>query len=359
MKSQTTIMDIARHAKVAPSTVSRALASDTTRISKKTRDKIKQIADTLNYTPNKMARGLATGQTNIVGIILPDLYNLFIIEILGAIEERLAILGYESRILQFHNKNNLFEERIRELIQDRAKAIILVPSDLSNTPPQIYQDVVNNPNASLPIILFSDRFLTHNKYTVTGDNILGAKIAVQHLIDLGHRRIALVTGPLSNSTLNIRFKGYKEALKENGIEYDEKLLGLDVFQGESPQLARPPIFSAIDSLLKIENPPTAFFICSDFMALPVIKYLKENNLRVPEDLSIVGFDNIKLCTHMAEPLTTVEFSKQTMANGVVEILENWVSSNGDLEPINIKIEPKLIVRNSTCLPKITVVSDKK
>ena len=95
------------------------------------------------------------------------------------------------------------------------------------------------------------------------------------------------------------------------------------------------------------------------MALPVIKYLKERNLRVPEDLSVVGFDNIKLCAHMAEPLTTIDLSKQMMADGVVNIIENWVSSDGDLEPINIKIEPKLIVRNSTCLPKISIVSGKK
>ena len=354
-------MDIARHANVAPSTVSRALNSNTTRISEKTRDKIKQIADTLNYTPNKMARSLATGRTNIIGIVVPDLYNPAIIEMFGEIEERLTTLGYESRILQFHNRIETFEERIRELVQDRAKAIIIVPSDFSNNPPQAYQYIINNPNASLPVILLSDRFFTHNKYTVTGDNILGAKIAVQHLIDLGHQRIALVTGSLGNSTLNDRFKGYKLALEENGIEYDEELLALDVFvfQNSSLRISRPLILSAIDNFLAIENPPTAFFIPSDYMALPVIKHLKEHNLRVPEDLSVVGFDNIKLCTHMAEPLTTIDLSKQTMANGVVAILENWISSDGKLDSVNLKIEPKLIIRNSTCPPKITVASAKK
>ena len=303
MANKVTMKDVANAAGVSVASVSRAFENNGDKIKDQTRLRILEAAKELGYSPNRLAQGLATGSNQVIRIIVPNLQNPWLACMLEELDQELTRHGFESSVHFCHMDLRQLEDQIRIAVENRVRGIVLFPSDFSDYPPLIYRELMSQATPPLPIVLVSDRFITQSRYVVNGDNVAGAKLAVEHLIELGHKRIGMITGAMTNSSLRDRYEGYKAAHQLAGLEIDESLIGFDTFSVDSSHA-----FRCVESLMNRDDRPTGVFVCSDFMALPVLRYIKSLGLSIPEDVSVVGFDNIDLCEHLADPLTTIEFS---------------------------------------------------
>ena len=345
-QNKITIADVAKAANVSSATVSRAMTPGAYGINKITRQKVMDIVSELGYSPNPHAQSLASGKTNAIGIILPDLRNPFHTELAEKIEKEIQkLFNCEAWILVGHNDTQKVNNHIKTLLNQRTRGIILLPTDHGDSPPAIYRELLNETEPPLPVVLVANSYITHNRYLVCGDNVLGAKMGVEHLIKLGHRKIALITGNFRNTSLRERFEGYKLALGENGINVDDKYVISESFF--TSQVSN--IYERIRSLFSNPDSPTAIFVCSDYLALITIRCLRRLNLSVPEQISVVGVDNINFSEDLQENLTTVDFSISQMAKDAVQILYDWNISKGKLEDRIIRAKPRLVIRNTTAI----------
>ena len=340
MAEKITIADVARKASCSLSTVSRAFSEQHINIS--TKKRIMDIANDLGYSPNRLAQGLASGLSNSYSIIIPDNQNPFYTALAESLQNKLESFGWDSWIVFCQNNPTHLQTQMRRLLDHHVRGIIIFPSNLCDQAPYLYRKIMEEKNPTVPIVLVSERFMTHNRYVVNGDNFTGSKLAIQHLASLGHRRIALVTGSMNNSSLRERYDGYRAALEEYGLQIDESLMLLNAFSRINSNEIKQ-----FCSKLTMSDRPTAVFVCSDFRALPIMRHIRNAGLRIPEDISVMGFDNIWLVEQLGEQLTTVEFPVQEIVSDVVKILTDWTNSNGQIEDRDIRIKPRLIVRGST------------
>jgi LacI family transcriptional regulator len=287
----------------------------------------------LGYRPNILARSLRKGKTKTIGLILPDSANPFYAE-----------LGHALENSAFHKKNNIIlcntnssveRERLYFdlLVGKQVDGIIL---DTEEKDPHFLKRHLPE---DYPIVQV-DRDFSENIFdTVLTDNFLGGCLATRHLIDLGHKRIACVTGPATFLGAMKRLHGYKQVLAEFGIPPDQDLIECGDFTVASGHLAAR-------RLLNLHEPPTAVFICNDMMAIGFVRSAIEMRLKIPEDISIVGFDNIELCNYLYPTLTSIAQQKEDIAEKTIQLLLDRIEEP-KLPPQLVLIPPKLIVREST------------
>jgi len=350
MSHRITILDVARAARVSPSTVSRALTGQNYRLSQGTRDRIVRLAAQMGYSPNPIARGLATGVTDAVGIVVPGLRNPYPLEFVEQAEKHIARLGYETWLLFCHNDRQLMEARLRTLLAHRVRGIFFTPADFCDRPMPFYHQLLDQFHSTLPVVLFNERFDSRNRFVVNGANFDGAIQAVEYLLRLGHRRIAFLAGAMANSSLRDRYQGYRTTLMRHNIPFDEALVLTHIWCQDMTY-----DFAPIRAVLDLPDPPTAIFSCSDFIALAVMRFLKDGGWRIPDDISVMGFDNIELCNYLAEPLTSVGFSLDEMAAQAVQILQDFWASDGNICARDICIPARLFIRKSTALNKMMTI----
>lgn len=326
-----TIKDIARIAGVSPSTVSRSL-NDYPNISKKTKEKIKKIADELGFEFNEAARSLNKKKTNTIGVIIPQFFDdmrgeIFFANFLGKLIKEAQLKGYHIRIEYEIEKNY-----IRRMIQSRSVDGLLLAN------PYISKEDVNFIiNKKIPYIFLhylSENYINSEVNYVRTNQEKGGYLATKYLLEKGRKRILTLSGLSINYEFIERTRGYKKALKEFGIE-DEYIWDIDVtFEAAK---------NAIKKNKKILKDINAIFAQTDLMALGVIDALNELGMKIPEEISVVGFDNIQIGTYFKPKLTTVEQPIDKLAKIGVKNLIDLMNKN-----INIKkfIDPKLVVRES-------------
>lgn len=287
-----TIKDIAEMCGVSVTTVSLVLNNKKVRTSAQTKQKILEIAAKYNYTPNSFAVGLATRRTNTIALLVPDISNGFFSQIAKHLESNFGKHGY-NLVLCNTDDYAAEQEKYLQLMLNRGidALVICVANDRSETMGILDDFAADN----VPVIAF-DRFFDNLKCPlVVTDNKSGARDIVEYLISLGHRRIACISG--SNSQLySERLDGYMQALSENGIDYDKNLVRNGDYRYESG-------YNLTKELLCAK--PTAIFACNDMMAYGAYKAIEENGMSIPEDISIVGFDDLMFSSLLSVPLTTV------------------------------------------------------
>ena len=332
-----TIKDVAKHAGVSPATVSLALNYPDSAISKETRERIKNVVHDLGYRPNRLAASLATKKTNTIGLIVPDNSNFFIVAYSNCIEHVMREYGY-TMILG--NSDDSVEKTLQYLydFSDRGvDAIILTQSIFKDTEDtRLCMDAVNS--LQVPVALV-DRFpKDHISASVQVNDFLGGYLAFKHLLDLGHRRIGIVSGEMYMYCCTERLDGCKAALSEYGIPYDASLLYEGNFQIESGIKALPYLLG---------KSVTAIFAFNDMSAYGLYKEARNYSLKIPEDISVVGFDDLLFSDVIYPPLTTVVYPVNEVAVSVVERLVKLIQTGSVDTSEPIIFDPTLKVRGST------------
>lgn len=327
-----TIKDIARLAGVSTTTVSRIINNKYDSVGEETKEKVLNLIKELNYKPSSIARSMVTKKTKTIGLILPDISNSFFPNLARGIEDYSISKGYSA--LLCNSDNNLEKENlyIDTLIEKNVDGIIITTSYTwseesfkkirDNGIPLVVLDRINNSND------------IYNVYTKSTD---GAYSAIKYLIENNHRKIGCITGPLEFEISNLRLEGYKKALKDSGINYAEEYVREADFKIELGKKC------ALDLLR--ETDVTAVFACNDMMAIGVYQACKELKLKIPKDISVVGFDNIDISELVNPPLTTVNQNMYSMGKEAAKMLINIIEDL-EVEEKNKELKAELVIRES-------------
>ena len=333
---EVTIYDIASKLNLSSATISRALKDDPL-VSKKTRKKIFELAEKLGYRSNHFAKNLRSQETNTIGFMVHELQSNFINSVLTGVEKITTDAGYdliithssESYIKEAANAKNLFHKRVDGLIAS-------LSFDTKN-----FDHFRLFVEKGVPVIFF-DRVEQSNENTVVIiDNYKCGYKATQHLIEQGCRRIAHVTSNLARNVYAERFRGYRDALFDQGIAFDESMLII------SDLSEKAGIESAL-KILAMKPVPDGAFITNDFVAAVCMRTLKESGISIPADIAIVGFNNDAI-GHLIEPaLTTINYPGREMGEVAARTLVNHLKGISTIQNINtIIINSDLVIRKSS------------
>ena len=333
------IKDIARAAKVSHPTVSRAL-SDSPLVKGETAKRIRQIAKNLGYRPSAIARSLATKKTNTIGVVVTSIADPFIADVISGVEEAANDHGY-SVFLANSNADPDREVKVVHSFHERRVDGILVTASRVGA---LYVPLLSQ--LKVPIVLINNQHPDETDefvYSVTIDNIKASTAVMRHLIGLGHKRIAYI-GDRGGFQSDIeRLAGYRQALAFADYPFLPRL----VVHGDGKPEGGG---QAMKELLTLQDPPTAVFCYNDMSALGALRTLHRHRIRVPEDLSLVGFDDLAIASYTSPLLTTVSQPKQQMGRMAMEMMIKLLSRIAS--KTNIKVEGELIIRESTAPPKL-------
>jgi LacI family transcriptional regulator len=338
MNKKVNIKDIARIAKVSHTTVSRAL-NDKSRIRKETKEKILSIAKELGYRPDFIARSLVMKRTKTLGLVITNIANPFYTELAWGIEKTATKLGY-SIIFCSTQSDISIEKQYIEMLRSKGVDGIVFSSAHMEDP-----NIVVLAEEEFPIILVNRRTyhpIVKEKVDYVGvDNILGGFLAVEHLIKLGHKRIGVIGGSAESSVGLERLEGGKKALKTYGLEQrSDYFLEGNFLKKSGYQRAK--------QFLKMAEMPTAIFATNDYMALGVYQAILEEGLRIPEDVVLIGFNDIEFSSMQGIELTTIGQKKFEMGTIAVEMLVEKIEKGDDWHSAKeIFLMPELIIRK-TC-----------
>jgi DNA-binding LacI/PurR family transcriptional regulator len=332
------IKDIAREANVSYSLVSRAL-NDSPRVNAQTKARIQRLAAEMGYLPSAVARSLVTRRTNTLGIVVTTITDLFFAEVIHAIEETALNQGYNVILTNSGGQPERELAALRSLRERRVDGIILISGCSNETSCQ-------DEGIGIPIVIINNVHREHIGYSVEVDNAAGSREAVVHLLHLGHRRIAHIAGPAREWDAVERLRGYEEALRAHGVAVEAELI---VCGDNHPEAG----IARMQQLLALPLRPTAVFCYNDATAIGAMRAARMAGLRVPEDLSVVGFDDIDLARHLEPPLTTVAQPKRQMGRTAVEMILQLLSETrqpDQAEEAGVKdcvLPSQLVVREST------------
>jgi LacI family transcriptional regulator len=335
-KKDITIYDLADELNISVATVSRALKNDPV-VKANTKKKIFELAEKMGYRTNHFARSLRTQQTNTIGFMIHELNSNFSNAVLSGVEKVTAEAGYdliiahssESYEKEVANAKNLFNKRVDGLI-----------ASLSFDTKK-YDHFLQFKEKGVPVVFF-DRVEKDNDSTVVIiDNYKCGYEATKHLIEQGCKRIAHITSNLTRNVYAERYRGYRDALADSGIGLDESIVIVD-------NLSEKAGIDAAHKLLKQKQAPDGAFITNDFVAAAFIKTLKEQNISVPGDIAVVGFNNDAIA-HLIEPsLTTINYPGNKMGEVAARTLINHIKGISKLDQINtVIINSELVVRQSS------------
>jgi DNA-binding LacI/PurR family transcriptional regulator len=343
-----TLKDIAKALDVSPATVSRALKNDS-RITVKVRERVTSMARKLGYRPNLLARGLVSNRSHAIGYIVDNLSWSFFSELAERVQITAEEFAYSTFIYSCLKSPQKEREGIEGFLS-RGVDGLLVSATESPENVRVFRELSK---ANFPIVIFNDLPDLEVDSVVT-DNYEGATKAMRHLYELGHREISFI-GPKENTTFKTqRLAGYRGFLERHGLPAREDLVQC----GEADPMYG---YRAIKELMDARRKPTAVFVHNDTLAMGVYRAIHEMGLRIPDDLSVIGYDNLDSCQFMYPPLTTVEFPIRQLARTGVELLMKRITETkkktsdreGHRIHQKIALTPRLVIRQSTARLKNT------
>lgn len=332
-KSTVTLVDVAKAAGVAVMTASRAL-SDDRYASEETRAKVQAAARQLGYAPNALARMMKGGRTNVIGVVVNDLSSTVVNAFVTAISEE--VRKHEMDMFIYNSLGDLGDgkgKRLSQLLHGLWDGLIYVLPRMSD---DYLRTLESSPS---PIVMLNYCKQETTLPVVRGDNINGARDAVAHLIELGHRRIAFVRGTAYTGQSDERERGYRAALQEAGIDCDAELIAQGDFNEQSG-------VDAGRTLMALAAPPTAIFAANDAMAMGCMSVLRERGLRIPQDVSVIGFDDMAGSAVAQPGLTTLRHPVLPMAQAAVKELMRRIQSEPGRRQ-RIEFPSEFVIRAST------------
>jgi LacI family transcriptional regulator len=331
---QVTLKELAARANVHPSTVSRVANNDPgLRIAATTRTRIEALLRETEYRPNGVARGLKLRQTLVLAVVIPDITNPFFAALFRGIEDGATPRGYQVLLCNTDGIPERQRAHLNSLAARRVDGVILASTFLKDPAVRWLR------HQRTPYVLVN-RFSEEDADPFVGsDDVTGATLATQHLIGLGHRRIGHLAAQTTVSTGVLRRKGYHAALVEAGIEADPDLVVESGFVEEGGA-------QAMDRLLSLSRPPSAIFAVTDMTATGAYGAARKRGLRIPEDLAIVGYNDIPLAGRLIPGLTTVHVPIHEFGSVAARMLLEQIET-GMLTPRRVVFAPQLVVRGSS------------
>jgi LacI family transcriptional regulator, repressor for deo operon, udp, cdd, tsx, nupC, and nupG len=324
------IVDVAKRASVSTATVSRVLSKPGA-VKEATTQKVLKAIEDLNYQPNILARQLRRLITNTILVVVPDITNPFFSNVLRGIKSVATTNGYQVLLGDTGNDVELENGYLNILQQKKADGMILLTARME---PHIIEEATK----SFPIVLACEYIEGSSIPTVSIDNISGARKATEYLIKLGHKRIGCITGPLNVVLGRDRLKGYYQAMIQKGLDVEPVLIQEGDFTYESG-------FNLMMKFLALGEWPTAIFAANDEMAMGAIKALKSKGIKVPDDISIIGFDDIRFASIFEPTLTTIAQPAFAIGVNAMELLIKFINKE-EIKRQQIILEDHLIVRES-------------
>jgi len=326
-----TIVDVARRARVSASTVSHVI-NGTRLVAPATRRRVEAAIEAAAYRPNALARSLRSGRSHALGLVLPDSGNPFFAELGREIQLAALAAGYSVFLCNTENDPDKEQHSVNVLTRARVDGLVLVAVDERG---DALRALVRQ---KVPVVVMDRERPDLPLDTVLTDHRQGGRLATRHLLGLGHRRIGFIAGPTGLSPSELRVDGHRGALEEAGLAPEAALLRHGDFHPESGRVAAR-------ALLALPRPPTAILACNDLMALGVLRAAAEAGRRVPQDLAVVGYDDIELAAFTVPPLTTVAQPRREMGRAAVRLLVNRLASRG-LAPQQVLLPVAVTVRQS-------------
>ncbi len=331
-----TIIDVAHEAGVSLATTSRVI-NNAAHVRPEKRERVLKAMARLGYTVNLQARSLRGGQSHLIGLVVRDVGTGYAGEIVRGIDLELAESHYDMMLYTTHRRKTQESAYVTMLSRGMADGLLLIlPRD-----PQAYLQALRQKH--FPYVLIDHQGIDNRGPAVGATNWQGALDATQYLIELGHCRIGFITGAMELGCSVDRLAGYQAALQQCGIAEDSALIR----QGDFFQTSG---YTAAHELLNLTPPPTAIFASNDVMAFGVMEAARDHHLRIPEDISIIGFDDVPQATQVHPPLTTVRQPLEQMGRAAAKLLVEIIAAPDGL-PQRIELPTELVIRSTTQKPR--------
>jgi LacI family transcriptional regulator len=329
-KKAPTMRDVARLAEVSVATVS-AVANGTAGVSPKRAERVRKAMEALDYHADQIARSLKTGRTQVIGTVLPDVTNPFYPEVIVGAEEIARAAGYSVILCNANEDAEQEQQQLNTLFSHRVDGVLIAIS---------FDRLMRR---RFPIVCFDRIPPGFRGDTVTTDNASGGYEATRHLIDLGHRRIAVLAGRAGLSTHSARLEGFRKAMSEARLQVPDEYC---LTGGMVPETG----YEAGRKLLSLPNPPTAVFCTNNKLFLGLVRAVNQAGVRCPEEISLVGFDDLAWTENFHPRLTTVAQPTRELGRRAMQLLIERVESEGEDFPgpaRKVLLKPELRVREST------------
>ncbi|SFL96344.1 LacI family DNA-binding transcriptional regulator [Halanaerobium salsuginis] len=328
-KDKVNIYDVAKKAGVGIGTVSRVL-NNSQKVKEETRDKVLEVMKELNYRPNKLAQNLASQTANAIAVIVPTFIDHYFVEVLKGIQDALEEEKIDL-ILYKIDKDEKMMDKIMDIVQSKkVDGIAAVTMDISK---QDYKDLLKE---DIPVVLADEK--TSDFHSIYLDDIKGAEMAINYLLNLGHKKIAFIDGLKESQHGSDRLKGVKKALESRNLQLVSELLKFGDFHTKDGYQSMQEILS-----LPEEKWPTAVFAASDNQAIGVLQAMEEKELKAPDDIAVVGYDNIELAKYLK--ITTIWQPMYQLGHLTIEVLLKAI--NGEIEgKFSKELELKLLKRET-------------
>ena len=329
-----TIKDVAKMAGVSTTTVSHVI-NKTRFVAKETEEAVMQAIKSLKYSPSAVARSLKVNTTKSIGMIVTTSESPYFAEIIHAVEDHCYRQGYSLFLCNTQNDPEKIKNHVEMLTKKRVDGLLVMCSEYT----QHSLDVLSS-FSSVPMVVM-DWGPNTDTDIIEDNSFTGGYLATKHLIDCGHKEIGLIAGELDKTTAKTRYEGFVKAMNEANLPIHENWIMEVFFEPEDG-------YECMKKILAQDSLPTAVFCCNDVMALGAISAITEKGLRVPDDISIIGYDNIHSSRFYAPPLTTIHQSKSRLGAQAVNLLFERIANkdNDNHEKHRIAIHPELVIRKS-------------
>lgn len=342
MIKKTTIQDVAKKAGVSTATVSRVLSNNGYPVSKKLKEKIQRAVDELNYVPNLLGKQLKTNNNNTIGVIIPSISNPFYSTVMQGVEEIARKNKHHVLLCNTLQDQKVEEEYINTLIQKQIKGLII--SSISSNPALLNRIA----DMGIKIVAIDQKIDSDNIAQIEFDYRKGGYMATRYLISKDHSKIAYVTAPLDRPSRKSIYQGYLDAMKEAGLtvlkDWVQEAAREDQVNDNLYEFNNG--VNLANHLLALPETPTAVFCCNDMTAIGVSFELTRLGIKVPDDLSLIGFDDIPFASMVTPPLTTIKQPDYEMGKLACNMLFEMMFGEGNKDTMNIMLQPKLIERVS-------------
>jgi LacI family transcriptional regulator len=336
LTTRVTIIDVATEAGVSSGTVSRVINNDV-HVRPETRQRVLEVMQRMGFVANRHARSLAGGKTNIIGVLVPDLGTAYIGEIIRGIDVELGLTSLDLILYTTHRTASKEASYVANLAEGMVDGLLLV---LPRSPADYIETLTRR---KFPFVLIDHQGTDEDCPAVGATNWQGAYNATEYLIKLGHRRIAFITGSMDLGCSQDRLAGYRSALRTHHIpEVPELEYEGDFFQ--------PDGYAGASAFLDLPSLPTAIFASNDVMGMGVMDAIRNRGMRIPDDISVIGFDNIPQSAVVHPPLTTVQQPLEQMGRVAAQMLLG-ILKDPEREAGRIELPTELIVRESAAPPK--------
>ncbi|OFW62216.1 MAG: hypothetical protein A2Z35_05665 [Actinobacteria bacterium RBG_19FT_COMBO_36_27] len=329
------MVDVAKLAGVSQATVSHVI-NESAPISEEVTERVQKVIKELNYVPNALAKWLKQNKTNTIGLLIPDIDSGYYAEIVKEVESTLRERGFITFLCNTFYDSNLEKLYIKALIQQSVEGILICYGLVNKN---VYKEIYN---LGINLVVLDDKEVVKGVQvpSVEVNNINGSLLAIKHIYNIGAKKICFASEPLFNRALKLRYEGFKKAIQEYGYKDSDVTLYI-----ENNQYNKIEMGYNIGSQILLDSNTDAVFASSDNLAFGIIKRFREHGVNIPDDIAIIGYDDIPLCKIITPTLTTISQPKKLIAKKGVEMLLDVI--NGESSNLYFMIEPSLIIREST------------